>query len=888
MRKVLIVLWLVALVASVPASAAAQPVSIERAGDLISLGGLPVVDAPQVDLAAVTAEDVERRAEGLPHRFAIANAVAITPQNDGVWESLDKGLDVWRVRVSSPGARSLNLGFTQYEMPQGGRMMIFAGDLSSSVRPFTAADNKPHGQLWTPAVSTDELVIEVTVPAASRDQLKLHLSSINVGYVGFGRDDPLPESGACNVDVVCNQGNNWRDEIPSVAGYSTGGSLFCTGGMINNTAQDQRPLFLTADHCGIGTGNAASLVVYWNFETTVCGGTPDGQLSDFQTGSSFLADYATSDFTLLELDSAPDPAWGVTWAGWDRSGADASSAVAIHHPSGDEKRISFENQATTITSYSGTAVPGDGTHVRVIDWDDGTTEGGSSGSPLFDQNHRVIGQLHGGGAACGNNLSDWYGRLFRSWTGGGSASSRLSDHLDPGGSGAMTVDTLVPAPTGGCCNGATCTVETQADCTGGGGTYLGDGASCTTAAGNPTTYSATVNGAIPDGGGSGNALTNTINVPTSYTVGDVDIDYNITHTYVGDLTVELTHGGVTVTVMDRPGHPASSFGCNQANMDVSIDDGGSGGTIEGQCTANLSSPPSYTPNQALSAFNGLDATGNWTIKVYDNASQDSGSLVDWAVRIDAEGPSPCGCNTNADCDDNLFCNGAETCQGGSCQNGTDPCPGQGCDEGTDSCVTETCNNDGDCDSGEDCNNCDADCISGGGAGFCGDLVCQPSLGEDCNSCAGDCRGKQNGNPNRQYCCGGDVTCADSRCNTDPWVCDDAPGETYCCGDTVCEGDEDSCNCAIDCGAPAAEICDNGVDDDCDSLVDCDDTVDCPASHPACQITCDGDGICDPGEDCNSCSSDCASKLNGNPAGRYCCGNGVQEGPEGDGRCDGNV
>ena len=57
---------------------------------------------------------------------------------------------------------------------------------------------------------------------------------------------------------------------------------------------------------------------------------------------------------------------------------------------------SFEDDPTTTTSYLGTAVPGAGTHVRLEDWDLGTTEGGSSGSPLFNQDHRVIGQLHGG------------------------------------------------------------------------------------------------------------------------------------------------------------------------------------------------------------------------------------------------------------------------------------------------------------------------------------------------------------------------------------------------------------------------------------------------------------------------------------------------------------
>ena len=76
----------------------------------------------------------------------------------------------------------------------------------------------------------------------------------------------------------------------------------------------------------------------------------------------------------------------------------------------------------------------------MADWDLGATEGGSSGSPLFDQHHRIVGQLHGGQAACGNDDPDWYGRLFTSWTGDGTAGGRLSDWLDPLNSGLVTLD----------------------------------------------------------------------------------------------------------------------------------------------------------------------------------------------------------------------------------------------------------------------------------------------------------------------------------------------------------------------------------------------------------------------------------------------------------------
>ena len=410
------------------------------------LADVPVLSMPKLDLKTVEAEDLAREAAGLPPRFAVPNIVDVDPDTDGLWEQAPHGDLMWRVRVQAPGAGSVNLGFDEYHLPDGAQLLVYGADTGYVIGPFTALDNALHRELWTPVVLTDDVVVELTLPASQRDLLDLHLTHVGSGYRGFGleakKGHGSAKSGSCNVDVVCPQGQGWDNEIQSVGVISTGGSTFCTGFMVNNTANDKKPYFMTADHCGIGSGNAASLVVYWNYETSICGGSPDGQLTQFQTGSFFRSAYGASDFTLVELDSQPDPAWDVTYAGWDRTGAEATTAIAIHHPNTDEKRISFEYQPTTTTDYLGTSVPGNGTHVRVEDWDVGTTEPGSSGSPLFDQNHRVIGQLHGGYAACGNDDADWYGKFSVSWTGGGSASTRLSDWLDPIGSGATFVDTL--------------------------------------------------------------------------------------------------------------------------------------------------------------------------------------------------------------------------------------------------------------------------------------------------------------------------------------------------------------------------------------------------------------------------------------------------------------
>ena len=423
----------------------------------LPLEGIDVVSISPIDLEEVRLEDDARAQQGLAPRYAIPHAVHISPDNSGTWEMLRGDAVRWRLRVSAPEAASINLGFGRYQMPPGGRLFVYAHDFSEVIRSFTEEDNEEHGQLWTPVVRSDEIVIEVTLGSeADIPLLDLELSSINYGYRGFGAEPSpstgAPRSGSCNVDVICPEGDGWRLDIPAIAVISTGGSTFCTGFMVNNTAADEKPFFMTANHCGINSGNAASLVVFWNYENSFCrppgsgssGGPGDGTLSQFQTGSFWRSSYSPSDFTLVELDDAPNPAWNLSYAGWDRSGADATSAIAIHQPSTDEKRISFENDPTTTTSYLNNGVPGDGTHVRITDWDLGTTEPGSSGSPLFDQDHRVIGQLHGGFASCASQTSDWYGRFSVSWAGGGSSSTRLSNWLDPLGTGAMTVDTLAP------------------------------------------------------------------------------------------------------------------------------------------------------------------------------------------------------------------------------------------------------------------------------------------------------------------------------------------------------------------------------------------------------------------------------------------------------------
>ncbi len=408
-----------------------------------------LVMMPALNNAALLQAELERRGPGIAPRFAETFAVNITPETHGNWETLPNGNAVWRLRILSSDAYSINLGFGKYVMPRNGSLIVYSPNQKRVMGPFTPADNEEHEELWTPIFDGEQLVIEVQLPAEERSELQLQLKSINHDFIGFSS---MAMSGSCNLDVICGDADGWgivdqyRDIIQSVAVIGLGGGTFCTGFLVNNVRQDCTPLFMTANHCGVNAGNAASLVAYWNYENSFCrqpnsgasGGPGDGSLSDFNTGSFFRSSYAPSDFALVELDDPVSTTADAFFAGWSAEDiAPSDTVICVHHPSTDEKRISFEFDPTDIHSYGAGS---NNDHIRVDDWDIGTTEGGSSGSPLFNREKQVVGQLHGGLAACGNNEYDSYGWFHTSWEGGGTPQSRLKDWLDPDNTGILELD----------------------------------------------------------------------------------------------------------------------------------------------------------------------------------------------------------------------------------------------------------------------------------------------------------------------------------------------------------------------------------------------------------------------------------------------------------------
>lgn len=135
--------------------------------------------------------------------------------------------------------------------------------------------------------------------------------------------------------------------------------------------------------------------------------------------------------------------------------------------------------------------------------------------------------------------------------------------------------------------------------------------------------------AIPDNNATGVTVQLEIS-PQSAPIADLDLDLDITHTWVGDLVVKLLHvdTGKEVIVIDRMGKPASTFGCSGNGLNINLDDEGTGGPVEDLCGSPTvpTSPPSFTPNNPLSFFDGDSIGGTWRLVVTDAVGGDIGTV----------------------------------------------------------------------------------------------------------------------------------------------------------------------------------------------------------------------------------------------------------------------
>ena len=401
------------------------------------------------DVEALRAEDLVNDAEATgPWRFGYNNTTNLSLTNSGTWITFANGDKIWRIVLTCEEALTVNLTFDNVTLPEGNELYVYNPEKDFILGKFTAY-HLYEGQLGTELVPGNTAIVEYYIPARNAAEVStMNINTVTHGYRTSGEylQKAFGSSGSCNLNVNCPEGAAWTNERNSAVMLVSGSSGFCSGALINNTLNDGKPYVLTADHC---YSNPATWIFRFQWQGAGCTNPATSPTFQSLSGGVLRARATASDFCLVEITgglvaNTVPPAYTPYFSGWDNTGATPQSAVGIHHPSGDIKKISFENQPLISTTFG--TCPAN-SHWGVTNWDLGVTEGGSSGSPLFDQNHRIIGQLHGGASACGGaSLSDEYGKVSVSWNPAGSANSaQLKFWLDPSNSGAGFVNGYDPS-----------------------------------------------------------------------------------------------------------------------------------------------------------------------------------------------------------------------------------------------------------------------------------------------------------------------------------------------------------------------------------------------------------------------------------------------------------
>ena len=392
----------------------------------------PVFRLSPINEEQLLAEDEQWRAQGdKSFRFGKDVLVNLNINTHGQWTTLNNGDRIWRLAIQSEGAKSLNLIFSRFNLPASSKLFVYTPNGETVKGAFTEANENKNGGFAILPIAGDKIVVEYYAPAGVTQNPELEISYVIHGYRSFTKDaKDFGGSGNCNNNVVCPEGNPWEAQIRSVVLLLTGnGTRYCSGAAINNTANDGTPYVLTADHCGPGTND----IFVFNYKSPTCSPTQDWNLDAAVQGCTVRATNGGSDVCLVELDTEIPAEYNAFLAGWNRQNVPPPNSVSIHHPDTDVMKISFDENDAEIADFGGA----DCWHI--LNWEDGTTEPGSSGSPLFNENKQIIGQLFGGTANCNNNIDDYYGRFVTSWS-GNQANARLRDWLDPSGSDLASVD----------------------------------------------------------------------------------------------------------------------------------------------------------------------------------------------------------------------------------------------------------------------------------------------------------------------------------------------------------------------------------------------------------------------------------------------------------------
>jgi len=400
--------------------------------DLGKITGYPVEEWYDIDIDESILERLSeiKTPKNESFQFAFPVPVILNPENSGFWKRSGNEM-IWTIGIRSKNARSLNLILEPFNIPVGAYFYLYNSDRTIVRGAFGTGNNNPSGILPTVPLPGDKIILEYHIPAGADPDGTIGISQVAHDYRGIlltdTKDNRFNMSQSCNVDINCTEGADYEQEKRSVCRIIIRGTELCTGFLVNNTNQQNRALLVTAQHCIVTEDDAVKSVFVFGYESPWCGG-PDGRVLHSISGSSVRSTNESIDLTLVELSSFPPYTYKPYLAGWDVTGAIPQKTVTIHHPQGDVKKITLDqNQPVTSSFLQYTS----NSFWKILAWEKGTTEGGSSGAPLFDQNRRVVGFLSGGLAECGRSVDDYFAKMSVAYNYSSYLWQQLKGWIDP-------------------------------------------------------------------------------------------------------------------------------------------------------------------------------------------------------------------------------------------------------------------------------------------------------------------------------------------------------------------------------------------------------------------------------------------------------------------------
>lgn len=401
----------------------------------------------------------------------------------GTWEELPNGDRLWRYHIICPSAFTVNFVLSNVNIADNSTLFFYNEINESVIGPFDKRINRKHKLFSSHTIEGESVFIELYEPRSDLNKNNFNVNKVIYGYKEINTQNTISSkyssvqsSHSCNLDVNCSEGDEFCREKYSVAVVVSPSQQellglyahplwhHCSGALVNNTALDYKPYFLTALHCIIDyvppNTSYSQIVDQWSFKfgyiTEDCNSGTYRQTKVY-SGADIISYAAFTDFLLVELQD--DPKSGdkngfndVYFSGWDVTNNTPTSTKSLHHPKGDYMNIAVDDDSPFIQGYTAgscnDSVSTSTTHYFRTSLDKGTMESGSSGSPLYNQDRRIVAQTRRG---CGCNIPDsrypgqtfsWfqYGRLYHSWDDFATSINHLKTWLDPIGSGVTTLD----------------------------------------------------------------------------------------------------------------------------------------------------------------------------------------------------------------------------------------------------------------------------------------------------------------------------------------------------------------------------------------------------------------------------------------------------------------